>query len=102
MYEYVENDWKDAKNTADIKRPTNNPNYNSNIFNKTNFIQFYWLDVFEESNYKDKGTVYLFGKALVNKNDYVSCCVRVEVPRVVYVVPREFVSSFISKLVRNK
>lgn len=53
-----------------------------------NYLNMYWLDVYED--YKQPGTVYLFGKVYVEKaNKYLSCCVTCKnVEHKIYVYPR--------------
>lgn len=53
-----------------------------------NYLNMYWVDVYED--YKQPGTVYLFGKVYVEKaNKYLSCCVVCKnVEHKIYVYPR--------------
>lgn len=61
-----------------------------NIFEEdgVNYLNMYWLDVYED--YKQPGTVYLFGKVYVQKAEkYLSCCVICRnVEHKIYVYPR--------------
>lgn len=61
-----------------------------NIFEEegVNYLNMYWLDVYED--YKQPGTVYLFGKVYVEKaNKYLSCCIICRnVEHKIYVYPR--------------
>ncbi|XP_063979720.1 DNA polymerase alpha catalytic subunit [Diachasmimorpha longicaudata] len=57
-------------------------------------LKFFWLDASEDP-YRQPGVVHLFGKVhLESSNTYVSCCVTVKnIPRRIYVLPRETLSS---------
>ena len=69
--------------------PTTNNSSGDKVF------RFFWWDAFEDP-YKQPGVVYLFGKVYVDSlKEYVSCCVAVKnIPRRVYLLPREYVSFF--------
>ncbi|CAB3401796.1 unnamed protein product [Caenorhabditis bovis] len=52
-------------------------------------IRMYWIDAFEDVH-KNSGTVFLFGKLKVSKNQWASCCCIVrKMPRQVFFMPRE-------------
>ncbi|KAI9485969.1 MAG: DNA polymerase family B-domain-containing protein [Benjaminiella poitrasii] len=59
------------------------------IFENDGHLKMWWYDAYER---REKGYVYLFGKALNKKtNKYVSCCVTVKnIERNVFVLPRPF------------
>lgn len=65
--------------------------------NDTKDFRFYWWDAFEDQ-YKQPGVVYLFGKTYdESAKSYVSCCVQVKnIPRRIYLLPREQVSFSVS------
>lgn len=56
-------------------------------------FRFFWWDAFEDP-YKQPGVVYLFGKVFVGSlGEYVSCCLGIKnVPRRIFLLPREYVS----------
>lgn len=56
-------------------------------------FRFYWLDAHEDQ-WKQPGVVYLFGKTYIESTkSYVSCCLQIKnIPRRLYLLPREFVS----------
>lgn len=60
-----------------------------NVLETDGSLRMWWFDAYER---KEKGQVYLFGKAL-NKatNSYVSCCVTVKnIQRNIFVLPRPY------------
>lgn len=58
-------------------------------------FRFYWWDAYEDS-FKQPGIVYLFGKAYVpSTKTYCSCCLTIKnIPRRIYLLPREYVSKY--------
>ncbi|XP_057659152.1 DNA polymerase alpha catalytic subunit [Diorhabda carinulata] len=54
-------------------------------------FRFYWWDAYEDP-FKQKGTVFLFGRTYSEKtNSFVSCCVPVRnIDRRLYVLPRQY------------
>ena len=78
---------EETKESVDEKRvvlPLTTNEANEAVF------RFFWLDAFEDP-FKQPGVVYLFGKTFVEATKkYVSCCVVVKnIPRRVYLLPRE-------------
>lgn len=57
----------------------------------TQVFRFFYFDAYEDM-FKQPGTVYLFGKVLVDSS-YVSCCVVMKnIDRTIHLLPREEVS----------
>ncbi|XP_033219997.1 DNA polymerase alpha catalytic subunit [Belonocnema kinseyi] len=75
---------KDSVDDRNVTLPIITNEANESVF------RFFWWDAYEDP-YRQPGVVYLFGKTFVESTKkYVSCCVVVKnVPRRVYLLPRE-------------
>lgn len=77
-------EFKDTTDDKNITLPLTQNEAGENIF------RFYWWDAYEDP-FRMPGVVNLFGKFyLESSKKYVSCCVVVKnIPRRIYILPRE-------------